>query len=308
MAVAQKLAADFPAVLDYRSDLARSQNNLGLLLADLGKRSEAEAAHRAALALRERLASDHPDVPSYRDDLVSTLLDLSHIWVADGKVADAVAAIDRVAGGTVPPADRLYGCACVLALAAATADNPAAGDHAARAVNLLRRAFAGGLRDLPHMLKDTDLDPLRAAPTTPPCYGTWPTGRSSKALPARPPARIPSVAAVYCRDRPAPLRMPAMSDDARIHYVCPDGHRWDSAVDAPTLDAGGVTCPTTAHPASPRTTATPSPKTPATCRRPSTPGRCPRSTGYEIVRRARPRRHGRRLQGPAAGARTAWSP
>ena len=47
----EKLAADFPAVPGYRQELARSHNNLGVLLADLGKRSEAEAEFRQALAI-----------------------------------------------------------------------------------------------------------------------------------------------------------------------------------------------------------------------------------------------------------------
>jgi tetratricopeptide (TPR) repeat protein len=48
------------------------------LLNRLGQRSEAEAAHRRALALREKLAVDFPAVPSYRGDLAGSY---SHLGV-----------------------------------------------------------------------------------------------------------------------------------------------------------------------------------------------------------------------------------
>src|SRR5207302_194500 len=64
-----QLAADFPAVPQYRQELATSHNNLGFLLADLGKRPEAATAYRQALAIRDKLAADFPAVPAYRVNL-----------------------------------------------------------------------------------------------------------------------------------------------------------------------------------------------------------------------------------------------
>jgi hypothetical protein len=43
-----------------------------ILLAGLGKRAEAEAACRQALAIREKLASEYPAVPQYRLELVGS--------------------------------------------------------------------------------------------------------------------------------------------------------------------------------------------------------------------------------------------
>jgi tetratricopeptide (TPR) repeat protein len=60
-----RLAADFPTVPDYRYELARSHISRGTLLQDLGKRPEAEAEFRQALALHEQLARDFPAVPEY---------------------------------------------------------------------------------------------------------------------------------------------------------------------------------------------------------------------------------------------------
>jgi tetratricopeptide (TPR) repeat protein len=161
LAIQERLAAEFPAVPGYRSDMADSHHSLGLLLAGLGKRAEAEAAYRAALALFEKLASEHPDVPDYRTGQDRTSLALGGLWVADGKVADAVATADRIAGGKAPAADTLYGCACVFARASAAENNPDADAHAGRAVALVRQAVDGGYRNIPHMLTDADLGPLR---------------------------------------------------------------------------------------------------------------------------------------------------
>jgi tetratricopeptide (TPR) repeat protein len=53
----------------YRQELARSHNNLGVLLAGLGKRAEADAAYLQALAIQAKLAVDFPAVPRYRIEL-----------------------------------------------------------------------------------------------------------------------------------------------------------------------------------------------------------------------------------------------
>jgi eukaryotic-like serine/threonine-protein kinase len=82
----EKLADDFPAVPQYRSELAGSHTNRGLLLAGLGKPAEAEAAYRQALALQGKLADDFPAVPQYRLELSGThnnrgnLLVIRHQW------------------------------------------------------------------------------------------------------------------------------------------------------------------------------------------------------------------------------------
>jgi serine/threonine-protein kinase len=77
--------------------------------------------------------------------------------------ADALATTDAAAGTLYGAASTLYGIACVYALAAAAvpADAPLADRHAARAVELLRRAVAAGYRDAAHMQKDPDLAALR---------------------------------------------------------------------------------------------------------------------------------------------------
>ena len=58
-------------------------------------------------------------------------------------------------------ADTICGCASILSLSSAFPNNPASDRHAARAVGLLRQAIAKGYTDIPHLLTDADLAPLR---------------------------------------------------------------------------------------------------------------------------------------------------
>jgi tetratricopeptide (TPR) repeat protein len=99
-----QLAADFPAVPEYRQELARSHNNLGALLTDLGRRPEAEQQHRQALALREQLAADSPAVPQYRQELAEShnslgvlLTDLGRWPEAEEQHRQALALFEKLA-------------------------------------------------------------------------------------------------------------------------------------------------------------------------------------------------------------------
>jgi tetratricopeptide (TPR) repeat protein len=60
-------------VPQYRHELARSHNNLGILLKDLGKRDEAEREYHAALKEQKRLAAEHPSAPDFQNELAATL-------------------------------------------------------------------------------------------------------------------------------------------------------------------------------------------------------------------------------------------
>ena len=89
MAIQEKLAADIPAVTAYRKDLARSHSNLGNLLADCGRASEAEKQHRIALAVQENLAADFPTAPEYRQELGQSHNSLGFLLAGLGKATDA---------------------------------------------------------------------------------------------------------------------------------------------------------------------------------------------------------------------------
>jgi serine/threonine protein kinase/Flp pilus assembly protein TadD len=88
----EKLAAEFPAVPEYRHNLALSYSNLGYMLAGLGKRADAEAAFRQALAIQEELAADFPAVHMYRQEVARSHHDLGSLLVDLGKSPEAEAA------------------------------------------------------------------------------------------------------------------------------------------------------------------------------------------------------------------------
>ena len=69
MEIREKLAADNPAVTEFRSRLALSHHDLGLLLTETGKPTEAEAEHRRALEIFGKLAADNPAVTDFRSGL-----------------------------------------------------------------------------------------------------------------------------------------------------------------------------------------------------------------------------------------------
>jgi tetratricopeptide (TPR) repeat protein len=85
----ERLAADLPAVPEYRLELARSHINLGNLLSDQGKPPEAEQQNRQALALSAKLAADFPDVPEYRRVLAYSHNDLAIVLAGLGKRSEA---------------------------------------------------------------------------------------------------------------------------------------------------------------------------------------------------------------------------
>jgi serine/threonine protein kinase/tetratricopeptide (TPR) repeat protein len=151
----EKLAVDFPLIPDYRRELAACHQNLGLLFAQMDKQAEAVREYRKELSIREQLAAEFPDVTRYRLGCAECLIRL-------GQPAEAAAAIDAVLPRLKEPGE-LYDAACFLSQAsAATKDDTSAADrHAARAVAVLRQALKHGYADIAHLLKDSDLDPLR---------------------------------------------------------------------------------------------------------------------------------------------------
>jgi tetratricopeptide (TPR) repeat protein len=105
VALLEQLATEFPDVPEYREKLARSQNYLGVELAELGKRAEAETALRRALVLRGGLADDFREVALYRralaggyNDLGSFLLRLQRKYVyAEAAFRQAVSLDEQLA-------------------------------------------------------------------------------------------------------------------------------------------------------------------------------------------------------------------
>jgi tetratricopeptide (TPR) repeat protein len=77
-------------VPEYRRELARSHGNLGNLLKTQGKRPEAEAHYRQAVALGERLVADFPRVPAYAVSLGGSYCNFGLVLTEGGQPAQAL--------------------------------------------------------------------------------------------------------------------------------------------------------------------------------------------------------------------------
>jgi tetratricopeptide (TPR) repeat protein len=87
--------AEAGAVPRYRQDLARSHDNLAMLLADLKQFAEAEAAFRQALVHRVQLADEFPGIASHRIDLAATQLHLGQLFRIQHRPAEALPWYDQ---------------------------------------------------------------------------------------------------------------------------------------------------------------------------------------------------------------------
>src|SRR5262249_45322449 len=119
-------------------------------LTQLGRHAEAVQDWDRALELDEG-----PNRPTFR---LSRAVNLAQL----GQDQQATTEVEAVLQAGPPTADRLYDAACVFALSAGKAGDPAVQErYAARAVALLRDAVAKGYNKVAHLKKDSDLDALR---------------------------------------------------------------------------------------------------------------------------------------------------
>jgi serine/threonine protein kinase/tetratricopeptide (TPR) repeat protein len=95
LAVSERLAADFPAVPDYRHDLAKIRLHLGKLLAGAGQPREAGESAAQALTALEKLAADFPAVPRFRETLAAAHDDQGALWEAARQTREAEQAYRR---------------------------------------------------------------------------------------------------------------------------------------------------------------------------------------------------------------------
>jgi tetratricopeptide (TPR) repeat protein len=198
LAVREKLAADHPGVPEYAVELAGSYCNFGNLVHGNGDPQESLPWYDRAIRTLDPVHAAEPRLVTARQFLRNACLgrasaltrlrrfaDAANDWDRAVALSDAAerprlrlgraveyaraGASDRAvaeADALATPdaaADTLYDAACVyaLAVAAVQAGTPSTDRHAARAVELLRQAFAKGYTNVAHMRKDSDLDSLR---------------------------------------------------------------------------------------------------------------------------------------------------
>ncbi len=87
--IQKKLVEQFPAVLEYRQDLARTHIDLGNVLAGLGTRAEAQAENQAGRDLQKKLVEQFPGVSAYQQDLARTHNNLGVLLADLGKREEA---------------------------------------------------------------------------------------------------------------------------------------------------------------------------------------------------------------------------
>jgi serine/threonine protein kinase/Tfp pilus assembly protein PilF len=93
LALQRHLTADFPNRPEFRQNLAKTQNNLGILLCDTGRLAEGETAFRDALALQKQLTTDFPDRAIFRYDMASSGNNLGFLLRRIGRLAEAEAVL-----------------------------------------------------------------------------------------------------------------------------------------------------------------------------------------------------------------------
>ncbi len=169
--IRKQLAAEFPTNLDLRNELAGTCVNLALLCnqrrefkAAKQHLAEGEPHHQAALEANSRN-------PTYRQFYRNHLWALTEAHAGLGEQADALKAAQRVRDLGWDPPKNAYDAACGLALCIpivakdeqldADKRKAAVQFYGDQAMKLLREAVEKGFKNVEHMKKDTDLDPLR---------------------------------------------------------------------------------------------------------------------------------------------------
>jgi serine/threonine-protein kinase len=176
--VLRQLPATLASDPDYRCEVANGYLNWGRALQFMGKTEYARSAFEAAVSRQERLVAEYPGVPEYRQFLGHMHANLAATKVTSFKKSltegrwslfgrpPAKRRLDlreaeTIATSTEATADDAYNAACAFAVAAAAADPPTADGYAARAVTVLRQAFARGFQNISQVLKDSDLEAIR---------------------------------------------------------------------------------------------------------------------------------------------------
>jgi tetratricopeptide (TPR) repeat protein len=166
-----QLAADFPNQPDLRNELAGTCVNLAVLHKRQGNWAvarrlllEGRPHHLAALKA-------NPRHPTYRQSYRNHLNALAQVHAGLLEREDAVRTAETIRDlGWNAPGDA-YDAACLLSLCAplvaehdkldATQRKEVAQFYGDAAMKLLRDAVSKGYKDVAHVKKDTDLDPLR---------------------------------------------------------------------------------------------------------------------------------------------------
>jgi hypothetical protein len=169
--VLKPLAAAFPTVPDYQSDLAGAMVNLAALLADRKELAAARRLFEEALPYHHKALQANRRHPLYRLYLRNNRWGLTMVLLDLRQHAEGAVAAAQLLKSAVDPATDAYNGARFLARCVKLAEDDKRLPEAQRrklansygdgAVAALKQASAGGFHDVAHVRKDADLDPLR---------------------------------------------------------------------------------------------------------------------------------------------------
>lgn len=91
----EQLSQDHPTVRNYRQNVATCYHNLGILLFQVGNRSDAESVCHKAVAMREKLVADYPDIAHLRGQLGDSHGQLGILFQAVGKLPESEASYEQ---------------------------------------------------------------------------------------------------------------------------------------------------------------------------------------------------------------------
>jgi serine/threonine-protein kinase len=168
-----------PADIAASSVLAGSLNNYGMALAAQGRHEEAVRVLREAIVRERSCLERDPRTAQYRQWLSNHFMNLGKSLRALGRKEEALALsrtwlelLDEAPPEQRDPAMR-YNLACEMAQMVSmigrgkpeakltTAERAERQQHADRAVEAFGRALADGFSDIPLIIRDEDLDPIR---------------------------------------------------------------------------------------------------------------------------------------------------
>jgi serine/threonine-protein kinase len=166
-------AAEREAVADPRG-LALTYFLMGAVLMNLEQHGEAVPAFARAVEQQRRWLEQAPADRDRRKVLSRYYFHLAHVQREDGRLDESAAtALERLRLWPADP-DEVYDVACELARCAAkvgqgkpdgrlsAAERERRGHYAGQAIDVLRQAFAMGLKDAAAVRRDPDLEPLHS--------------------------------------------------------------------------------------------------------------------------------------------------
>jgi serine/threonine-protein kinase len=171
--IMQELVQQNPSLMDFRDTAAEYGSDAVAALLRLGRTTEARGLIDRSVPRLEELVAAEPSNVEYREDLVESLLRRGQVLRAQGEPARASADWRRASAlygaAEAPKASARLLLACCHAGLSALAGVQGSGVRAdqgsleaGRAMELLRRAVAEGLRDRGRLGNEAALDPLRA--------------------------------------------------------------------------------------------------------------------------------------------------